>query len=75
MPGTPPSRTLGRARDQAAAPVTDWAEDRWDDVAVVADRDVVRFSDREIEAMLAAVAVGVVGAAVLVGWWSLRRRT
>jgi hypothetical protein len=76
MPGTPLTRALGRAGARSPDPRTEVPDldDTWQDVAPVADRDVVRFSDRQIETMLVAAAVGVIGAAVFVGWMSLRRR-
>ena len=66
MPGTPPTRGTVRPGDMA--------EDYWEDVPAVADRDVVRFTDREIETLVVAVTLGVIGAAVLVGVLALRRR-
>jgi len=66
MPGTPLTRGMVRPGDMA--------EDYWDDTPAVADRDVVRFSDREIETMVGAVAVGVIGAAVLVAFLALNRK-
>lgn len=65
MPGTLPTRAVGRAGDMA--------EDAWEDLPDVAWRNVAGLSDRQIETLIMAVAVGVVAAAVVAGWWSLRR--
>ena len=66
MPGTPLTRGIVRPGDMA--------EDYWDDVPAVADRNVVRFTDREIETMVAAALVGVIGAALLAGFLAMNRR-
>lgn len=76
MPGTPPTRgKVGWGDPAQGEPIQgDWADDDWDDAPRVADRNVVRFTDREIETMVAAVALGVIGAAVLAGFLALNRR-
>lgn len=76
MPGTPPTRGKVRQGDpiQGDSIQGDWAEDDWDDAPKVADRNVVRFTDREIETMVAAVALSVIGAAVLAGFLAMSRR-
>jgi hypothetical protein len=52
-------------------PLEDYELEAWDDYAVAPRRTL---TDREVDTLLFAGAVGVVAAGLVIGFWVMRRR-